>query len=110
MSGGLIVWSAQHDGGGGIKSWSKICNLSLGILEISTSCRIDDKIWLSSAVTYAGLLLALVKFGRESKLLSYNLEKKSLTNVETSLSLSTCAFLETYVETLVPVPIPEWKL
>ncbi|CAN6867734.1 hypothetical protein Bca4012_043522 [Brassica carinata] len=110
MSGGLIVWSAQHDGGGGIKSWSKICNLSLGILEISASCRIDDKIWLSSAVTYAGLLLALVKFGRESKLLSYNLEEKSLTNVETSLSLSTCDFLETYVETLVPVPIPEWKL
>uniref|UniRef100_A0A0D3E846 F-box domain-containing protein n=1 Tax=Brassica oleracea var. oleracea TaxID=109376 RepID=A0A0D3E846_BRAOL len=101
---------SQHDGGGGIKSWSKICNLSLGILEISASCRIDDKIWLSSAVTYAGLLLALVKFGRESKLLSYNLEEKSLTNVETSLSLSTCDFLETYVETLVPVPIPEWKL
>uniref|UniRef100_A0A0D3BBL8 F-box domain-containing protein n=1 Tax=Brassica oleracea var. oleracea TaxID=109376 RepID=A0A0D3BBL8_BRAOL len=61
LSGGLIVWSAQHDDkiGGGIKSWSKICILSPGILEISTSCRIH-RIFVVSAITYAGLLLVLL--------------------------------------------------
>lgn len=111
MSGGLIVWSAQHDDkiGGGIKSWSKICILSPGILEISTSCRIH-RIFVVSAITYAGLLLVLVDIDgkesmkRESKLLAYNLEEKSLTNVDTSLSLYSCGRLLTYVETLVPIP------
>ncbi|WZY83900.1 hypothetical protein YC2023_030284 [Brassica napus] len=43
--------------------------------------------------------------GRESKLVAYNLEEKSLTNVETSLSLYTYgSTLLTYVETLVPIP------
>ncbi|XP_013630803.1 PREDICTED: putative F-box protein At3g16210 isoform X1 [Brassica oleracea var. oleracea] len=116
LSGGLIVWSAQHDDkiGGGIKSWSKICILSPGILEISTSCRIH-RIFVVSAITYAGLLLVLVNIDgkesmkRESKLLAYNLEEKSLTNVETSLSLYSCGHLLTYVETLVPIP-GRWKL
>ncbi|CAN6810916.1 unnamed protein product [Brassica oleracea] len=116
LSGGLIVWSAQHDDkiGGGIKSWSKICILSPGILEISTSCRIH-RIFVVSAITYAGLLLVLVDIDgkesmkRESKLLAYNLEEKSLTNVETSLSLYSCGHLLTYVETLVPIP-GRWKL
>ncbi|CAN6819596.1 unnamed protein product, partial [Brassica oleracea] len=111
LSGGLIVWSAQHDDkiGGGIKSWSKICILSPGILEISTSCRIH-RIFVVSAITYAGLLLVLVDIDgkesmkRESKLLAYNLEEKSLTNVDTSLSLYSCGRLLTYVETLVPIP------
>ena len=109
LSGDIIVWSAQHDEkiggcGGGIKSWSKICNLSRGLLEISTSCRID-KILLVSVITYAGLLFVLVNIGgREAKLVAYNLEEKSLTNAETSLSLYTCGSLQTYVETLVPIP------
>ncbi|KAL0787978.1 hypothetical protein Bca101_004224 [Brassica carinata] len=77
---------------GGIKSWSKMCNLSRGLLEISTGCRID-KILLLSAITYAGLLLVLENIGgRESKLVAYNLEEKSLTNVETSLSHYTCGW------------------
>ncbi|CAN7069627.1 unnamed protein product [Brassica oleracea var. botrytis] len=89
--------------GGGIKSWSKMCNLSRVLLEISTSCRIH-KILLLSAITYAGLLLVLVNIGRrESKLVAYNLEE-SLTNVETSLSHYTCGSLQTYVETLVSIP------
>ncbi|KAG2315759.1 hypothetical protein Bca52824_018881 [Brassica carinata] len=113
LSGDIIVWSAQHNekvgsGAGSIKSWSKICSLSWGVLEISTSCRID-KIRLVSAITYAGLLLVLVNIGREAKLLAYNLKEKSLTNVETSLSLYTCGSLHTYVETLVPIP-RWWKL
>lgn len=109
-SGGLIVWSAQHDAAGRIKSWSKICSLSLAFLEISTGCPRIHNIFLASAMTYAGLLLALVKFGgEEKKLLSYNLEDKSLTVVETSVSLSICGFLRTYVETLFPVPIPDWN-
>ncbi|RID71674.1 hypothetical protein BRARA_C03599 [Brassica rapa] len=111
LSGDIIVWSAQHDEKiGGIKCWSKICNLSRGLLEISTSCSIAQ-IHLVSAITYGGLLLVLVgidgkeSIGRESKLVAYNLEEKSLTNVEISLPLYTYgSTLLTYVETLVPIP------
>ncbi|CAG7882647.1 unnamed protein product [Brassica rapa] len=111
LSSDIIVWSAQHDEKiGGIKCWSKICNLSRGLLEISTSCSIAQ-IHLVSAITYGGLLLVLVgidgkeSIGRESKLVAYNLEEKSLTNVEISLPLYTYgSTLLTYVETLVPIP------
>ncbi|CAA7014336.1 unnamed protein product [Microthlaspi erraticum] len=106
--GDIIVWSAQHEkdkiGGGGIKSWSKICSLSRAVLERAVSRGIDY-ICLRSAVAYAGLLLLLVSIeGKEAKLLAYNFEDKSLTCVETNLPIDSCGDLQTYVETLVPIP------
>ncbi|XP_010489861.1 PREDICTED: putative F-box protein At3g16210 [Camelina sativa] len=104
--GDLIVWSAQHEKEENtsiIKSWNKILSLSRGIVVSSVAHQIT-KCWLVSAVNYAGLLLFLVNIGREAKLLAYNFEDKSLRIVQTSLSLDRYGPLQTYVETLVPIP------
>ncbi|EOA14904.1 hypothetical protein CARUB_v10028234mg [Capsella rubella] len=86
--GELIVWSAQHEKEKScsvIKSWNKILSLSRGIVESSIAHQI-------------------ISTGNEGKLLAYNFGDKSLRIVETSLSLDRCGLLQTYVETLVPIP------